>query len=438
MAQYPSSRIIKRRITTNFGLGVVLAVVFFLGLSMTQGKLFGAENDLHLLLKEKIKASYPEAVQIRRMLHQIPEPCFKESKTAVLVADYLRRWGLEVQTGIAGTGIKAILRGKQVKPVVGIRADMDALPITETTGLPYQSQNSGFMHACGHDGHITNLLITAKILSEIKEQIPGTIVFLFQPCEEGAPEDVLGGAASMIAAGALDNPKIDIMLGMHVMPGEPGTVSLREGPLMASVASVYLSIKGKSSHGAFPHQGIDAIYAAALAIEQFQALISRSKDPNQPAVLTIGKINGGVRLNVIAEKVDMEGTVRTFSDDTERKIEQGMENILKGLQVSMGITYDFKFSRSSPFVDNDPALTQRVIPLFQEILGVSNVHIVEPVTISEDFSFYSRRVPSLFFFLGAGENRALHTPTFVVEEDIFQYGPLLLAAAALDYLNCKQ
>jgi amidohydrolase len=411
-----------------------MVVICFTG----TGFLYGAGGDFQAQLKKKVEAYFPEAVKVRRYLHQFPEPCFKESKTSKFIADYLRKCGLEVQTGLAGTGIKAILRGTKEKPVIGIRTDMDALPITEQTGLPFQSKNEGFMHACGHDAHMTNVLITAKILSEMKQELPGTVVFVIQPCEEGTGDGSPAGADRMIAAGVLENPKIDTMLGLHVMPGKVGSIQLREGALMANVASVFVTIKGKASHGAFPHQGIDAIYAAATAVQQFQSLISRVKDPNERAVLTIGKIKGGVRLNVIAEKVEMEGTVRTFSFETQDMIEQGMENILKGLKTSMGITYEFKFKRASKYVKNDIPLTRKMLPVFQKLLGKENVQIIDPVTVGEDFSSYSHRIPSLFFFLNVGENRSVHTPTFSVEESSFKYGPLLLATAALELLNAKE
>lgn len=384
----------------------------------------------------RVRAYFPEAVEVRRHLHRLPELCFQEKQTAAFVAGYLRECGLEVQTGMAGTGIKAILKGERQGPVVGIRADMDGLPIEEKTGLAFHSRDSGVMHACGHDGHMTNVLITAKILSEIKEKIPGTVVFIFQPCEEGAPDGTPSGADRMIREGVLENPKIEAMLGLHVMPGYPvGTVALREGPLMANVASVFITVNGKSSHGAFPHQGVDAVYAAALAVVQFQALISRLKDPNERAVLSIGKIEGGVRLNVVADRVVMEGTVRTFSFAVENKIEQGMKNILKGLELSLGITYDFKFARSAKFVKNDAPLTRLAVPLFKKLLGEENVFITEPLTIGEDFSAYSHQIPSLFFFLGAGVEGKLHTPEFSIDEDIFLYGPLLFAAATIELLN---
>ncbi len=398
--------------------------------------LYPDDFDFHSWLKEKTKEYFPEAVKIRRYLHKCPEPCFKEHKTSAYIADYLKKCGLEVRTGIAGTGIKAILRGAKEQPVVGIRADMDALPITEKTGLEFQSSHQGFMHACGHDAHMTNVLMSAKLLSEIKDKIPGTIVFIFQPCEEGAPDGSASGADRLIKEGILDNPKINAMVGLHVMPGYPaGTAALREGPIMANVASVYITVNGKSSHGAFPHQGVDAIYAAACAITQFQSLISRRRDPNERAVLTIGKINGGVRLNVIADKVEMEGTVRTFSFETQDMIEKGMENILKGLQTALGITYEFKFEKTSQYVKNDKNLTNRVLPVFKKLLGDQHVVITDPVTVGEDFSAYSHRIPSFFFFLGAGEEGNLHSPTFSVDEKILQYGPLLLSSAALEFLK---
>jgi amidohydrolase len=410
----------------------ILTVIFILAFTCVYSKDF----DFNSYFKQKVKELYPEAVKVRRHLHKYPELCLKEEKTALYVKEYLKKCGLDVQTGIAGTGIKAVLKGNREKPVIGIRADMDALPITEETGLDFRSQHKGVMHACGHDGHMTNVLLTAKILSQIKDKIPGTVVFIFQPCEEGSPDGSPSGASQMITEGVLDNPKIDAMLGLHVMPGyRAGAVALREGPIMANVASVFITIKGKASHGAFPHQGTDAIYAASLAVLQFQSIISRLKDPKENAVLTIGKINGGVRFNVIADRVDMEGTVRSFSVGTEDKIEQGMDNVLKGLVQSLGITYEFKFSRGSKFVKNDAKLTQLLTPLFKKLLGEDNVFITDPLTIAEDFSAYSHKIPSFFFFLGAGENMTLHHPKFSVDEKIFLYGPLLFSSAAIECLN---
>jgi len=410
-------------------LGLLVMTIFSYSAIVT-------DFDFYSYIREKSEAYFPEAVQLRRHFHLSPEPCFKENETSKFIADYLKKLGLEVHTGIGGTGIKAILKGKQDHPVVGIRADMDALPIQENTGLEFQSLNKGYMHACGHDAHIANGLIAAKILSQIKEHIPGTIVFVFQPCEEGTPDGSPTGAERMIKEGVLQNPSIQAMVGLHVLPDYPvGTVIFKEGPLMANVASVFITIFGKSSHGAFPHEGIDAIYAAASAINQFQAVISRIKDPKEQAVLTIGKISGGVRQNVIADRVEMEGTVRTFSFETQSLIEKGMECVLKALEISLGISYRFDFNRASQFVKNDPALTRLLQSLFKKLLGDDHVLTTSPLAIGEDFSSYSHRIPSFFFFLGAGNHGKLHNPTFFVEEKILQYGPMLLACSAVEILT---
>lgn len=395
---------------------------------------FGDDFNAETYFKRKAKSYFRDAVELRRHLHQIPELCFQEKRTSVFVTKYLEDLGLEVQTGIAGYGLKAILRGTREQPVFGIRADMDALPIHEETGLPYASRNSGKMHACGHDAHMTNVLITARILSEINQRIPGTIVFLFQPCEEGPPPNQPGGAERMIQEGALENPGIDAMMGLHVFPDIPvGCIGIRKGPIMANVASFYITIKGKSSHGAFPHQGIDSIYVASCAIQQFQSLISRLRNPTEPAVLSVGKINGGVRVNVIAEQVKLEGTVRTFSFDLQDKISRGMGNILDGLSMAYGTTHQMVFSKDAPFVKNDPELAEFMIPLFKAVLGDSRVLEVKPMSIAEDFSYYSHRIPSLFFFLGTGPKPPLHSSRFTVDEEIFRYGPALFATAAYRY-----
>jgi amidohydrolase len=387
-------------------------------------------------IRQKAEQYYPQALKLRRHLHQCPELCFQEKETSEFIATFLEKLGLKVQTGIAGTGIKAILRGTRTKPVFAIRADMDALPITEQTDFTYASRNPGNMHACGHDAHMTNVLITAKILSELRDRIPGTIVFIFQPCEEGPPPNQPGGAQAMIQDNVLKNPLVDAILGLHVLPGIPvGSIGIRAGPIMANVASFYVNIFGKASHGAFPHQGIDAIYVASSAIQQFQSLISRFRDPKESAVLSVGKIKGGVRMNVIAEKVELEGTVRTFSFELQDKIAEGMEKILKGLAVAYGITYRFTFSKDAPFVNNNPELTEFFIPVFENILGKNQVQKVKPLSIAEDFSYYSHQIPAVFFFLGTGETSPLHTPTFSVDEKILKIGPILFAGAAIAYLE---
>jgi len=385
---------------------------------------------------DQAQAMFAESVELRRQLHQIPELCFQEKETAAFVAAYLAKLGLDVTTGIAGTGIKAVLRGGRPGPVVGLRADMDALPIEEATGLPFASQRPGQMHACGHDAHMTHVLAAAKLLSSVRDRLAGTVVFIFQPCEEGAPKKETGGAERLIAAGILEHPRLDALFGLHVLPDlKAGQAALRPGAIMANVAWIYIRIQGKAAHGAFPHQGIDAIVAAAQAVTQFQTLISRSKDPGAKAVLTIGKINGGVRSNVIAETVDMEGTVRTFSDELEAQIRAGMENILRGLEAATGVKTSLDFEKVNPAVMNDTKLYDLVLPVFRRALGEANVLAAEPLTIGEDFSLYSRRLPSLFFFLGSGVGHPLHSSAFTVDEEILKTAPALLAAAAFAFLE---
>jgi len=389
--------------------------------------------------KTKAHEYYNEALELRRTLHAMPELCFCEQKTSALAADYLRKLGLEVQSNIGGTGFKAILRGQRATPVLAIRTDMDALPITEASGLSFSSQHQGVMHACGHDLHMTNVLLTAKLLAGIRNKLPGTVVFIFQPCEEGAAAGEKSGADRLIDAGILEAPHVDAIIGLHIMPDIPsGQIGLCPGPLMANVAWVHISIKGKSSHGAFPHQGIDAIYVASSAVLAFQSLISRQKDPAEKAVLTIGTIKGGVRSNVLADHVDMEGTVRSFSFAVEKQIEEGMGRILQGLEIMFGVRTRLVFERASSFVQNDPQLTGFLLPVFRRILGETNVKIIEPLTIGEDFSAYSHRIPALFFFLGVGQGEkpaALHTPDLNPDEKTLAIAPVLFAAAAVSYLQ---
>jgi amidohydrolase len=404
------------------------------------GMLSWADNfNFHTYLEKQSRLNFKEAVKIRRHLHQYPELCYQEKKTTEFIAGFLKKLGLEVSENIAGTGLKALLKGKNDEPVVGIRADLDALPITEKTGLSFESKHKGIMHACGHDIHMTNVLITAKMLSKVREKLPGSIVFIFQPCEEGTTDGKPTGARLMVNGGVLKNPKINVMFGLHIMPDFPvGTIALKPGPLMANVDSVFITIYGKSSHGAFPHQGIDAIYASSCAIQQFQSLISRFKDPKEQAVLSIGKICGGVRVNVISERVDMEGTVRTFSFKTQNLIQKGIEKILKGLELSHGITFKFNYAKGTKYVKNNPELTNWAFPIFEKILGKQNVILSDPLTIGEDFATYSHRIPSLFFFLGAGGKGKLHTPILSPDEKIFLFGPRILASLAVEYLMNRQ
>ena len=395
-----------------------------------------AADDAGARFRDRAAALFPETVELRRQLHRIPEPCFQERETSAFLAAQLRRLGLEVTTGIAGTGVKAVLRGALPGPVVGLRADMDALPIAEATGLPFASRRPGLMHACGHDAHMANLLTAARLLAEERGRLRGTVVFILQPCEEGAAKKEKGGAERMIEAGALDNPRLDALFGLHVLPDLPaGRVALRPGAMMASVAWIYVRVLGRAAHGAFPHQGVDAIVAAAHAVTQFQALISRGRDPGEKSVLTIGKVCGGVRSNVIAEAVDMEGTVRAFSEREEERILSGIAGVLRGIEAAFGVRASLDFEKVNPAVVNDPRLAAMAQPALAAVLGAENVLPAEPLTIGEDFALYSRRLPALFFFLGVGGGQALHSPGFSVDEEALRMAPALLAAVAFAFLE---
>lgn len=387
---------------------------------------------------------FDEALALRRRFHENPELGYLETETSAFIAKYCADLGLEVIAGAGKTGIKAILRGGGEGPVVGLRTDMDALPIQEENDIPFCSKNTGIMHACGHDFHMANLLIAAKIAAKMKAQIPGTLVFIFQPCEEGPPRGEIGGARRMVQEGVLLKPDIEAMIGFHVFPGLPaGYAGFREGPFMSTIDFFYIDIKGKHAHGAYPHKGTDAIYGAALAILEFQAVISRLKDPVEPAVLTVGKIEGGERENVLAGLVKMSGTVRTFSDSTREVVKEGMESVLRSLSTLHGYESEMDYVNLGPYLLNDHALARTVMPAMQRILGDENVIELPPQMVSEDFAYYSHQIPSFFYFLGVANNEkgytsGLHTPTFMGDEDVLKIGPSLILEMAVEYMKKKR
>lgn len=401
------------------------------------------DRDRVASLKEKALALYPEAVSIRRFLHQNPEIGNREYNTTKYIIGYLKALGLEVNRHGGTYGVKAVLKGSGSGPVIGIRADMDALPIEEKNDIPFKSKNKGVMHACGHDMHMANALIAAKIASTMKDQIQGTIVFIFQPCEEGPPPGEKGGASRMIEEGVMENPHIDAMLGLHIAPAIPcGRISVKEGPMMADVDSIYIDILGRNAHGASPHNGIDAIYLSSLAVIEFQGLISRLRNPVDPAVLTIGKMEGGERRNVIAAKVHMEGTLRTFSAETKVMLKDRIEGILKSLKALYGSDYTLNFVNEAPLLSNDPALFRKVLAALANVISKDDIIREEPQTIAEDFAYFSQKVPSFFFFLGVGSKEeghssGLHTPSLMVDEEALRLGPVLLLESAFELMERK-
>lgn len=393
-----------------------------------------------LLIEEEIQKHKDEIVKIRRFLHMNPELSNREYETAKVVASKLVSLGLEVKTGVAKTGVVALLRGSQQGFTVGIRGDMDALPIQELTDVPFKSLNPGVMHACGHDIHTSIALGTAIVLTALKDKIKGNIKFIFQPAEEGAPPGEEGGASLMIKEGVLEEPSVGAIFGLHVWPENLGEVLFSPGPIMASSDWFQIVIKGKSSHGARPHEGVDSIALASNIVVSLQSVISRSIDPTDPAVLTIGKIKGGTRSNIIAEKVLLEGTVRTFSEGNREKIPQLIENIVKGITHSFGADFTFSYRKGPPPVYNHPELAKIMLPTLLNVLENENVKELNPQMVAEDFSYYCQKIPGLFFFLGvknpAQETMApLHSPYFNPDERSISLGIKIMCNLLLDCLE---
>lgn len=393
----------------------------------------------------------PSVVGWRRDIHEHPELSNHEVRTAKVVADQLTRLGIEVRTGVAHNGVVGVLRGGKPGPVVALRADMDALPVTELVDLPFKSvvrtqfngQEVGVMHACGHDNHVAILLGVATVLAGMKADIPGTVKFIFQPAEEGVPRGELGGAGMMIEEGALQNPVPGAIFGLHVWPGAVGTITYRPGAAMAASDLLYIVIKGKQTHGAQPWGGIDPIVVASQVVMGLQTIASRQINvTHQPAIITVGKIAGGNRGNIIPDSVVMEGTVRTFDEDMRKDIKERIRRTAESIAQSAGATATVEFGTGgSPVTYNDPALTDEMVPTLRRVAGDANVTLGELVTPSEDFSLYQQKIPGLFLFLGIvpkGRDPALaprnHSPAFFADEAALPVGVRTMANLAIDWL----
>jgi amidohydrolase len=380
-------------------------------------------------------------ISLRRDFHTYPELSNREERTARIVADELRRLGLEVRTAVARHGVVALLRGATDGPVVAYRADMDALPIAETIDVPYRSKNPGVKHACGHDAHTAIGLGVAAVLSQMRDQIRGSIKFLFQPAEEGPPPGEEGGAPLMIKEGALDNPRPAAIFGLHCDPRiDVGKIGYHIGPAMASSDRFVITIRGRKVHGAYPHEGIDAVVVAAQAILALQTIRSRRTDTQHPLVLTIGSIHGGNRFNIITDEVVMEGTVRTHDEGVRAQVKEFMHQTLKGVASAFGASYEMTYEEGAHVTYNDPLLVEESLPSFRRILGEANLVTPKPHMGAEDFSYYARLVPGFFFFLGVrneakGIRAMIHTPEFDIDEEALPLGVKVAAAALLDYLD---
>jgi amidohydrolase len=388
----------------------------------------------------EIEKNKAEIVKIRRFIHMNPELGNREFETARLISAKLEPLGFEVRTGIAKTGVVAVLRGSQPGPAVAVRADMDALPVQETTNLPFKSLNPGVMHACGHDVHSSVVLGTALVLNALKDKLKGTVTFLFQPAEEGAPDGEEGGADLMVKEGALDNPSVGAVFGFHVWPENVGTVLVAAGNVTAAADTFTITVKGKSAHAARPQEGIDAVVIAAEIVTALQTVISRALDPTDPAVLTIGTINGGARRNIIAERVVLEGTVRTLSETNRKKIPLLMESIVRNITGMYGADCQFEYKEALPSVFNNPELAAAMAPTLIKLLGKDKTLEWKPQMIAEDFAYLARKAPGFYFFLGV-KNPAqataapLHSPNFNPDERSIPLGIRILSHLLLDALD---
>ncbi len=389
-------------------------------------------------IQEKAKALLPELIQIRREIHQNPELSFQEFETQKLVETYLQnKLGLKTQR-LANTGVVALIEGKNPqKKVVGLRADMDALPIVEVNdGRPYRSKNEGVMHACGHDVHTTSLLGAATILNELRHDFEGTIKLVFQPGEEKLP----GGASLMIADGVLNNPKVDVMIGQHVMPLlNTGNIGIRKGLYMASTDELYVSVKGKGGHGAIPNLAVDSVLIAAHIVVALQQIVSRNANPAMHSVLSFGKVIAQGATNVLPDEVKMEGTFRTMDETWREEAHKRMIKMAQGIAESMGGSVDFEIKRGYPFLKNDELIAEICREAAEEYVGKEQVKPLDIWMAAEDFAYYSQEVPSCFYRLGTrneekGTGVSVHNAKFDVDEDAIEQGAGLFAYMAIKHL----
>ncbi|MEI6275418.1 MAG: amidohydrolase [Prolixibacteraceae bacterium] len=394
-----------------------------------------------------------QVIAWRHDFHQNPELGNRETRTSAIIAKHLRALGLEVQTGVAVTGVVGILKGDQPGPVVALRADMDALPVKEKTDLPfaskvkaiYNGQETDVMHACGHDAHVAILMGVAEILAGMKKDLKGTVKFIFQPAEEGVPKGEEGGAARMVKEGVLENPKVDVIFGLHMnAQTEVGQISYRPGGTMANACDLKITVKGKPSHGANPWFSVDPIVVSSQIINNLQTIVSRNVNiAENPAVVTISSIHGGNRFNIISEQVEMTGTVRTLSDADESLVYGRVRQIAEKTAESAGAlaVVELPYSVHYPVTFNNEALTAAMLPSLQKSAGVGNVQLIPAKTGSEDFSYFAQKVPGLFFFIGGlpkGKDPKSaaphHTPDFFIDDSAFKTGVNAFCNLVLDYM----
>lgn len=430
---------------------ITLSTLFLL----TTGVLLAQTSPaLQAKLDQQTKEIEPKLIEWRRYFHQNPELSNRETKTGARIAEQLRALGMEVQYPVAKTGVVAILKGGKPGPVVGLRADIDALPVTERNSLPFASKvkdnfngmETGVMHACGHDGHMSILLGVAEILSKNKNDLKGTVKFIFQPAEEGAPPGEEGGAYLMIKEGVLENPKVDVMFGLHLQSLVPlGTVAYKPEGLMASVDNFNIKVKGRGAHGATPWDSVDPIVISSQIILGLQTIVSRQTELTKAAaVITVGSLHGGIRRNIIPEEATMEGTIRTFDASMQKMVHEKIRKTAVNIAESAGATAEVTIDMLYPVTHNDAALTKQMAPSLERVVGKGNAKVVAPVTMAEDFSFFQQKVPGFFFFVGAypADMQLMaqpthHTADFMIDERCLVIGVKSLLALTTDYMYPK-
>ncbi len=392
----------------------------------------------------------PQVIKWRRHFHEHPELSNREFKTAEMVAGHLRRLGLEVRTGVAKTGVIGILKGAEPGPVIGLRADMDALPVKERADIPFASKVTAdylgtmvpVMHACGHDTHIAILMGAAEVLAGMKDKLKGTVVFIFQPAEEGPPGDEEGGAELMVKEGVMDNPKIDAIFGLHInSQTEIGQIGYKAGAAMASSDWFKVKIKGKQAHGSAPWAGVDPIVTAAYIIQGFQTIVSRqSMLTKAPVVITVGKINGGIRENIIPESLEMSGTIRTLDSAMQKDVHERMRTTVRTIAESQGAIAEIEIDTKTLVTSNTPELVDRMLPSLRKAAGAENVVFREWTTGAEDFSYFGEKAPSFYFFLGGmpkGQDPEKapghHTPDFYLDDSRLDVGVKAFCNIVFDY-----
>lgn len=427
-------------------------LLFFL--LFASSTVFGQANLKPILDKEADNIEQ-KVIEWRRDFHQNPELGNEEVRTAGIVAAHLRSLGMEVEEGIAVTGVVGILKGGKPGPVVALRADMDALPVTERNDLPFKStvkanyngQEIGVMHACGHDSHVAILMGVAEVLTSIQDDLEGTIKFIFQPAEEGLedPEATTWGAKQMVEEGVMVD--VDAIFGLHINSQTPvGVIKYKSGPAMAAVDNLRIDVKGKQAHGAYPWSSVDPIVTASQIVMGLQTIVSRNVNITEiPAIVTVGSIHGGVRHNIIPEHVDMIGTIRTYSDEQQTLVHRRIQEIAENIAESAGAQADVDIKKMYPVTHNDASLTEMMLPTLQEVSGEGNLWEHDPITGAEDFSFFQKEKPGLFIFLGGmpkdtkpEDAASHHTPDFYLDESGFVLGVRALSHLAVDYMRIKK